>query len=229
MKTVVVIPARMNSERLPGKPLMQIRGISIINLCYYNSFLSFADKEVYVASADVDILWEVTKNKGNVIETSDKPVNGTERIAEAARILQLAPDDIVVNLQGDMPFFNPEIIDEPVKKMKAIPECNVASIMTMLKSGDKDNPNRVKVTTDSQGRALSFSREDGDFLHIGVYVFRNWFLQEYDKYGIVAEERMTHLEQQRIMHMKEFIWMSFVESRPVVIDTKEDLVNAQNS
>ena len=229
MKTVVIIPARMDSERLSGKPLMKINGMSVISLCYYNSFLSLADKEVYVASADTDILWEITKNKGRVIETSDKPINGTERVAEVARILQLKSHDIVVNLQGDMPFFNPEIIDEPVKKMKAISECNVASAMTLLREEDKANPNRVKATTDSQGRALSFSREYGVFLHIGVYVFRNWFLQEYDRYGMVAEEREDHLEQQRIMHMKEFIWMSFVESRPVVIDTEEDLINAQNS
>lgn len=226
MKTIVIIPARMASERLPGKPLMKMKGKPIIYLCYYNALLSTVDK-VFVASPDPEILWEVCKGGGNPIETSDLPVNGTERVAEAARTLQLAPDDIVVNLQGDMPFFDPEIINKPINKMKAIPECNIASAMTLLKKEDKSNPNRVKVIVDGQGRAIDFSREKGDFLHIGVYVFRNSFLQKYAKYGITDIEVEMRLEQKRIDFMNDYIWMSFVESCPVVIDAKEDLINAQ--
>jgi 3-deoxy-manno-octulosonate cytidylyltransferase (CMP-KDO synthetase) len=226
MKTIVIIPARMASERLPGKPLMKMKGESIIYLCYYTALLSTVDK-VFVASSDPEILWEVCKGGGNPIETSDLPVNGTERVAEAARTLQLAPDDIVVNLQGDMPFFDPEIINKPINKMKAIPECNIASAMTLLKKEDKSNPNRVKVIVDGQGRAIDFSRERGDFLHIGVYVFRNSFLQKYAEYGITDIEVEMRLEQKRIDFMNDYIWMSFVESCPVVIDAKEDLINAQ--
>ena len=227
MKTIVIIPARMAAERLLGKPLMKMKGRSIIYLCYYNALLSAADK-VFVASPDPEILWEVCKGGGNSIETSGLPINGTERVAEAARTLQLAPDDIVVNLQGDMPFFDPEIIDTPIRLLKAM-NCNVTSVMRMLLKKDHNNLNRVKVNIDEKGRAVSFSREyiECSYLHIGVYVFRNSFLQRYDKYGLVAEERSQGLEQLRTMHMKEPIWMSFVESRPVVIDCKEDLIDAQ--
>lgn len=222
MKTVIIIPARMESERLPGKPLMKMKRNSIIYLCYYNALLSAVDK-VFVASPDPEILWEVCKGGGNSIETSALPINGTERVAEAARTLRLAPDDIVINMQGDMPFFDPEIIDKPINKMKAIPECNIASAMTLLKKEDKSNSNRVKVTVDGQGRAIDFNREHGDFLHVGVYVFRNSFLQKYAEYGVTDIEVEMRLEQKRIDFMNDYIWMSFVKSRPVVIDCEEDL------
>lgn len=227
MKTVVIIPARMASARLPGKPLKKINGQTIISRCFFSAYNSDIPNKVYVASPDPEILWEVCKGEGNPIETSDLPINGTERVAEVARILQLAPDDIVVNLQGDMPFFDPEIIDEPVMRLKAIPECNVASVMTFLKKEDESDLNRVKVTVDNQGRAIDFDRRYGDFLHIGVYVFRNSFLQKYAEYGATDIEVEMSLEQKRIDFMNDYIWMSFVQSRPVVIDCEEDLINDQ--
>ena len=229
MKTIVIIPARMDSRRLFGKPLKIVKGQTIISHCFVSAYNSDLMEKAYVASPDPKILWEICKGDGNPIETSDSSINGTERVAEAARILQLAPDDIVVNLQGDMPFFDPEIIDEPIMRLKGIPECNVASVMTLLKKEDRNNPNKVKVTVDSQGKAISFSREwiGNSFLHIGVYVFRNSFLQKYNKYGLVAEEKSQSLEQLRTMHMNEPIWMAFVSSRPIVIDTGEDLIDAK--
>lgn len=227
MKTVVIIPARMESERLPGKPLKEINGKSLIFHCYESSKEAQLPDGVYVASADPDIFKNAIKEKIPFISTSNYPINGTERVAEAARILQLEDDDIVVNLQGDMPFFDPEIIGEPVMRLKAIPECNVASVMTFLKKEDEDNPNRVKVTVDNQGRAIDFDRRYGDFLHIGVYVFRNSFLQRYAEYGATDIEVKMSLEQKRIDFMNDYVWMSFVQSRSVVIDCKEDLINAQ--
>lgn len=228
MKTAVIIPARMNSKRLPGKPLMKMGESSIIILCYYNALLSAVDK-VVVASADIDILWEVTKNQGNVIETSDLPINGTERVAEAARKLHLKADDIVVNLQGDMPFFDPEIIDAPVKLLKAM-NCNITSVMRMLSKKDYNNPNRVKVKISKKGQAISFSRKyaEHSYHHIGAYVFRNFFLQKYVEYGQVYMELNEGLEQQRIMDMREDIYMTYVSSKPVVIDCEEDLEKARH-
>ena len=229
MKTVVIIPARMDSKRLPGKPLMQMHGVSIIRLCYFSACNSDIADKIYVASPNPEILWEVCKMGGEPVETSNLPTNGTERVAEVARIWQLAPDDIIVNLQGDMPFFDSEIIDEPIKKLKSIPECNVASVMTLLQDEDKNNPNRVKVTTDAQDRAMSFSREYGDFLHIGVYVFRNSFLQRYAMSAPSIPEIKNSLEQKRMDILDMPIWMSFVESCPVVIDCEEDLNDYKGS
>lgn len=231
MKIIMIIPARMESKRLPGKPLKTIGGKSIIRSCYLSAMAVSADK-IYVSSGDSDILAEIIgmrKLMGGVIATSDKPINGTERVAEAARILQLKSDDIVVNLQGDMPFVDPEIINKPVKLMKSIPDCNVTSVMTLLPKEDYGNQNKVKVIIDEAEKAVSFSREykENSNLHIGVYVFRNSFLQEYDTYGMVAKERQDHLEQQRIMHMGEPIYMSYVDNMPTVIDTKEDLKEAR--
>lgn len=228
MKTVIIIPARMESERLPGKPLMKMKRNSIIYLCYYNALLSAVDK-VFVASPDPEILFEVCKGGGNSIKTSALPINGTERVAEAARTLRLAPDDIVVNLQGDMPFFDPEIIDTPVRLLQAM-NCNVTSAMRKLSEKDHDNPNRVKVIVDKKGGAVSFSRKymAGSFLHIGVYVFRNSFLQEYDGHGQSYEELEEWLEQQRTMSMGEGIYMACVGSKPVVIDCKKDLERARH-
>lgn len=230
MKTVIIIPARMASKRLPGKPLEKIRGIPIIYRCLWSCYNSNV-KEIYVTSPDPEILWEICKRDGKAIETSDKFINGTERIAKAARILQLKKDDIVVNLQGDMPFFNPEIIDEPLRQLKALKECNVASAMTTLQDKDKSNPNRVKVVIDKEGRAVSFTREhrENAYLHIGVYVFRNSFLQKYANHYPTDEELITNLEQKRTMDMNEPIYMSYVKDRPTVIDTIEDLEAARNN
>lgn len=227
MRTVIVIPTRMMSERLPGKPLKKIRGMSIIQHCFVSAKKNQSTDSIFIATPDPDIFWEATERDIPVVLTSVKPVNGTERVAEVARILQLEGDDIVVNLQGDMPFFDPEIINKPINRMKAILECNVASVMTLLKKEDKENLNRVKVIVDSQGKAIDFNREYGDYLHIGVYVFRNSFLQKYVEYGITDVEVEMRLEQKRIDFMNDYIWMSFVESCPVVIDAKEDLINAQ--
>lgn len=231
METIVIIPARMKSNRLPGKPLKKIGSKSLIWSCYSNALSSVADM-VYVASNDVSVLYEIVnmrRSMGNVVITSNKPANGTERVAEAARLLRLEPDDIVVNLQGDMPFFEPEIIDKPVRLMKSIPGCNVVSAMTLLPKEDYDNQNRVKVVIDMAEKAILFSREyeEDSYLHIGVYVFKNWFLQKYDTYGMVAKERQDCLEQQRIMHMGESIDMVYVGGKPITIDTKEDLEKAR--
>lgn len=217
----------MMSERLPGKPLKKIRGMSIIQHCFVSAKKNQSTDSIFIATPDPDISWEATERDIPVVLTSVKPVNGTERVAEVARILQLEGDDIVVNLQGDMPFFDPEIIDESIERLKAIPECNMASVMALLEEGDLDNPNKVKVRIDGQGRAIDFSRKYGDFLHIGVYVFRNEFLQKYDRYGSVAKERRDHLEQQRIIYMGEPIHMAHVNNYPTVIDTQEDLEKAQ--
>lgn len=230
MRTIIIIPTRMASRRLPGKPLKMIGDKSIIWSCFLNATASIVDR-VFAASPDSEIYHEITqKMKGNcIVATSNKPINGTERVAEAAKQLKLESDDIVINLQGDMPSFDPEIIDEPVKLMKTIPDCNIASAMTKLPKEDYDNPNKVKVTVDEQSKAVSFTREyqKNTYLHIGVYVFRNSFLQRYNKYGMVAKERQDSLEQQRIMHMGEPIYMAYVDNMPTVIDTEEDLEKAR--
>lgn len=232
MRAIVIIPVRMASERLPGKPLKMIGGRTIVELCCLNALSSAVDK-ICIATADIDIFWVISKQIDNcmcpVIFTSNDPINGTERIAEAARLSGLGPDDIVINLQGDMPFFDPEIIDEPVRLMKTVPNCNMVSVRTKLPKEDYDNPNRVKVTVDEQSRATSFARtyKENAFLHIGVYVFRNSFLQKYSEYGMVAKERQDSLEQQRAIHMGESIYMAYVNSNPIVIDTEEDLEKAR--
>ena len=233
MRTIVIIPARIESSRLPGKPLKIINGGTIIWSCYSNALASVEADKVYVASNNINILIAITKelkgNIGAVIATSNKPVNGTERVAEAARLLQLEPDDIVVNLQGDMPFFDSEIIDNPVRLMKELPNCNVTSVMTALSEKDRDDLNKVKVAINRVGKATSFSREYQGvaYLHIGVYVFRNRFLQKYVSHGIVEKEKLAHLEQQRIMFMDEPVYMAYARREPVTINTEEDLEKAR--
>lgn len=230
MKTVIIIPARMASTRLPGKALRTINGETVIWSCYSGAMASKLVDKVYVASPDSEILSEIIK-KTNLdgIVTSENHVNGTDRIAEAARLLELQPDDIVVNLQGDMPFFDSEIINVPVELMKSISDCKVASVMTKLSKQDYNDPSRVKVTVDDDSKATLFNRkyQNNSYLHIGVYVFRNSFLQRYATYGPTTEEIESNLEQQRVMHMGEPIYMAYVDNRPVVIDTKEDLEKAR--
>ena len=178
-RVAVIIPARLQSTRLPGKVLYPLAGKAMVEWVYQSAVKSRADA-VFVATHDDEVIQHCKRNYICVINTSDKPINGTERIAEA---LEKAPalDDFgyIVNVQGDEPLIDPEHINLLIDKIKQTDYLTSTSLYHMAtlysvirNSGDMESPNVVKVVMDNAQRALYFSRKSISFYkHHGVYAY----------------------------------------------------------
>ncbi len=230
MSYFVVIPARFDSSRLPGKPLMDIAGKPMIQHVYENSRKSSA-KEVVVATDDSRILDCVEKFGGRAILTAKSHTSGTERVQEAAEILDLCSDDIVVNVQGDEPLMPPEAIDRVATDLNERKDFDIA---TLCESSNKDieNPNIVKVVLNNFGEALYFSRApiphsvdaNDYFRHIGLYAYRVDILNKLTAFPIAHYEKLERLEQLRALAFGIKIYVAVSDfSIPPGIDTLEDL------
>ncbi|MGM0436892.1 MAG: 3-deoxy-manno-octulosonate cytidylyltransferase [Bacillota bacterium] len=233
MKITAIIPARYESSRFPGKPLVEINNQPMIEHVYKRVKKAEVIDEVIVATDDRRIT-EAVKNFGGKVEmTSSAHKSGTDRIAEVAENLKA---DIIVNVQGDEPLIKPVMIDQIVKPFKR----NNDLIMTTLKKRIDDlnkinNPNVVKVVTDATNFALYFSRatipyqrEDNSghvdyYKHIGVYAFRRDFLLEYSKMEESKLEKIESLEQLRVLENGYDIKVIETAYDTVGVDTPEDL------
>ena len=230
MSYFVVIPARFDSSRLPGKPLKDIAGKPMIQHVYENAGKSSA-KDVVVATDDSRILDCVEGFGGRAILTSKNHSSGTERVQEAANILSLSLNDIVVNVQGDEPLMPPEAINQVATDLS---ERRGFDIATLCESSNKDmeNPNIVKVVLNNFGEALYFSRapiphspHSNDYLrHIGLYAYRVDILNKLTAFPIAHYEKLERLEQLRALAFGIKIYVAVSDfSIPPGIDTPEDL------
>jgi 3-deoxy-manno-octulosonate cytidylyltransferase (CMP-KDO synthetase) len=211
MKIFAFIPARHKSARFPGKPVARIAGKPMIQHVYERAGSCPELSGVYVATDDERISTCVKGFGGRAVMTEISHHSGTDRIAEAALIMGLEDDDIIVNIQGDQPIFDPSVISQlvmPLQEDRSIP-------MTTLKhkitdENDVRNPNHVKVVTDRQGFALYFSRHpipyfrDNELLsvhykHLGFYGFRMEFLTQFAHLSEGALESAEKLEQLRAL------------------------------
>ncbi|MEA3347404.1 MAG: 3-deoxy-manno-octulosonate cytidylyltransferase [Candidatus Auribacterota bacterium] len=235
MKTVIIIPERYNSERFPGKPLALIGQKPVVLwVCESASKAKRAD-ELIVATDDKRIK-EVVVNAGfTAVMTSCEHLSGTDRIAEAVSTLDC---DIVVNLQGDEPFLEPEIIDTLIDRIYSNPSLQVvtAAVEITNKTEAKDS-NIVKVVVDNENKALYFSRsmipyyrngaESGKWLkHLGIYCMKKKYLLEFIKMGQLPLEKAEKLEQLRILESGVDIYVQKVKYSGIGIDTPEDLKKA---
>ena len=235
-----MIPARFASTRFPGKPLAVIQGKSMIQRVYEQGLKAISLDEVYVATDDERIAEEVRSFGGRCLMTSSEHLSGTDRLAEAAGYVDA---DIIVNIQGDQPFIEPEMIDEAVEPLIEDPGLPMATLMQKITDPrDYDNPNVVKVVTDTKGYALYFSRSripyprknDSPYLyeHIGLYVYRKDFLCLLAILAPTTLEKIEMLEQLRVIENGYKI--KVVETRRVSselggfsVDTPEDLERIQ--
>jgi 3-deoxy-manno-octulosonate cytidylyltransferase (CMP-KDO synthetase) len=245
-KAVVIIPARYNSSRFPGKPLATLKGKTLIQNVYDQASSASRIDSVIVATDDSRIFDTVKKFGGSVLMTSPDHACGTDRIAEVARDLEC---DIVVNVQGDEPFIRPEMIDDTVQLLL---EDEAASISTLAVRIDNEDeivdPNVVKVVTDDRGYALYFSRspipyfrdEWKDlqsitlqqektvlFKHIGVYGYRKESLLNFTAMEKKWLEEMEKLEQLRALAAGMKIKVKETAFNTFGIDTIEDLRKAE--
>jgi 3-deoxy-manno-octulosonate cytidylyltransferase (CMP-KDO synthetase) len=235
-KTAIVIPARWSSTRLPGKPLLELRGKPIVRHVWERCLKVRGADAVIVATDDMRIAEAAFDFGAEVAMTSPRHPSGTDRIAEVAR--NLAGFDIVVNVQGDEPFIQPALVGKLAEVLRREKSIEMSTAACALGEGELENPNCVKVVTDLAGNALYFSRSaipcdrDGDarparMRHLGIYGYRRKFLLEYVKWRQTPLEKAEKLEQLRALEHGARIRVVKAKATGPGIDTMEDLRAAE--
>ena len=231
-KTLCVIPARYASTRLPGKPLKDIAGMPMICRVYDRASLATRTAKTVVATDDKRIETVVEAHGGHAVMTKKDHPTGTDRLAEVAEKL---PDyDLIINVQGDEPLIDPELIDSLAAAFDDDPDLQMATVKTEIADeAEQANPNNVKVVTDKNGYALYFSRSllpyprhhlgIPVYKHIGIYAYKRDFLLKYAKLEPTPLERAESLEQLRALENGYRIKVIETTSRFVGVDTEEDL------
>lgn len=233
-KVLGAIPARFSSERFPGKPLAKIGRKPMIQWVYESASKCNLLDKVVVATDDEKIFKAVKVFGGDVIMTSKDHKSGTDRLVEIA---QLLPEyEILVNIQGDEPGIEPELISGVARLKLDHPEWAITTAARKFKE-DEDplSPNRVKVVMTKTHKALYFSRSlipfprNKDlhpyFLHLGIYAFQRDFLLNYSKLPESGLEQTESLEQLRALENDYQIGIYLTNDSVASVDTKEDLQN----
>jgi 3-deoxy-manno-octulosonate cytidylyltransferase (CMP-KDO synthetase) len=238
----IVIPARYASERLPGKVLLDLAGQSLLQHVWQRATESAAES-VIIATDDKRIVAVAESFGAQAVLTATGHQSGSDRIAECADLLDWPEDHLVVNLQGDEPLMPPACLDQVAALLEQRTDCEVASLYWPITESDEiHNPNAVKVVTDSENRALYFSRAPipharvfADYdqalasgiewkRHLGLYAYRLAALRRYTSCAPTPLEMAERLEQLRIMEQGGRIIMDRAcEFIPAGIDTQDDL------
>lgn len=247
MSFVVIIPARFESSRLPGKVLADIQGKPMIQWVVEKAQLSGA-AQVIVATDNQDVAKVVESFGGEVCLTRADHQSGTERLAEVVEKYQFDEEQVIVNVQGDEPFIPPQNIAQVANNLAQQSLARMSTLAVNIHQVEEAfNPNAVKVLCDKQGYALYFSRatipydrskflnqsvvdEIGDFYlrHIGIYAYRAGFIKDYVTWPASQLEQIESLEQLRVLWQGEKIHVSVATTRVPVegVDTPEDLAKA---
>jgi len=238
MKVYGIIPARLQSSRLPRKLLLDQTGQPLIQYTWEAARRAKSLADVIVATDSSEIAAAVRRFGGRAEMTGEHP-SGTDRIAEVAR--RCCPDaEILVNIQGDEPEIDPASIDTMVETLQSHPRVEMATLATPITSRDElDDHSCNKVVLAADGRALYFSRStipfvrDADWdellksgspwlLHLGLYAYRREFLLRLTQLPPSRLERLEKLEQLRVLEMGASIQVAIVDQRSVGIDTPDD-------
>lgn len=237
MSFTVLIPARMASSRLPGKPLADIAGLPMVVRVAQQAAQSQA-AQVVVAADDASIVQACAAHGVQAILTRVDHLSGSDRLAEAVSALGWADETIVVNVQGDEPLIEPALINAVAHTLAQAPEAAMASAACAItRSEELHNPNAVKVVLAKNGHALYFSRSllpypreaaiaaaHPALRHIGIYAYRAGFIQRFTQLEAAPLERIESLEQLRALWHGYAIAMHISASEPAAgVDTPEDL------
>lgn len=238
----IVIPCRMASERLPGKPLREIAGRPLIELVYRRALQADA-RSVIIATDSEEIRDTAQAFGARVVMTSAAHQSGSDRIAECARKMGWSDDTILVNLQGDEPLMPSQCLEQSASVLSDHADASVCSLYLPLSQADEvTDPNTVKVVTDSSGFALYFSRSVIPHLrgfdsvtaalqsgmvwkrHIGLYAYRVGALVAFTRQSPSPLESAERLEQLRFLENGHRIVMARAcRNIPSGVDTPEDL------
>lgn len=237
MKFLGIIPARFASSRFPGKPLVDIEGQTMIQRVYEQVKKSKKITKVIVATDDQRIASEVRSFGGNVVMTSETHQSGTDRCAEV--ISHNREYDVVINIQGDEPFINPEQIDLLAACFEN-PQTKIATLVKEIETSEElFNLNIPKVVRNVSGEAIYFSRQTIPFLrgvnqeqwlekqkfykHIGIYAYQADTLRALTRLPVSRLEKAEALEQLRWIENGYAIQTAVTTHETVAVDTKEDL------
>lgn len=236
-----MIPARLNSTRLPNKPLADIGGLPMVVRVAQRAQLSNAARVIVVAQ-DEAIVSAVTSAGFEALLTGSHHASGTDRLAQACQLLNLADETVVVNAQGDEPFIDPQLINAVARLINEEPSLNMATACHALKDPlEFSNPNVVKVVLDFENNALYFSRAGipysrevhntalaGTYRHIGVYAYRAGFLKLFSQLSPAPIEQRESLEQLRALWYGHRIKAHIALGQPAMgVDTPADLEQAR--
>lgn len=247
MAVRVVIPARLQSTRLPNKVLADIAGKPMIQHVYDRAMESQADS-VVIATEHEDVQRVAEAFGATVCMTRDDHFSGTSRIAEVVEVHGYADDDVVINVQGDEPLLPAELVNQVAALLVATPEASVATLFEpMDQVSDVLGAHDVKVITDKHNFALYFSRAPIPFhlkgfvhktpelpasfiyqRHIGLYAYHASFLKTYVEMEPSPLEALESLEQLRVLwHGKKIILAKALAASGIAVDTLEDLEKAR--
>ncbi len=244
MKKIVVIPARLNSTRLPNKVLLDLKGKTVVQRVYEQCLKVKNIDAVYIATDSEEVKTSCKNFTTNIIMTDETHESGTDRIAQAVENIDC---DVVINVQGDEPFVEPLLIEQLANSFND--DVKMASVLHKIeKVEDLKNSNVVKVTIDKNSNALYFSRsiiphhrDEWDSLlnhhesipeplkfyrHLGIYGYTKEFLLEYSGMEQSYLERLEKLEQLRVLENGYKIKMIETDYNSIGIDTKEDYQKA---
>ena len=233
MKTLIIIPSRMSATRLPGKPLLELNGQSIISHVFKRAE-SAEIGEVVVAAEDQEIINDVKNNGGNAILTSKKHKTGTDRIYEALSLMNKKDINFVMNVQGD----EPDIDISDIRSLDAKMKLNKSKIGTLAARIHNDkiykNENIVKVkikepfnensfpVAENFMRNLEDQQKENVYHHIGIYCYEVQTLKKFVSFDQSKNELENKLEQLRALDNNININVSLAKRSPIGVDTQED-------
>ena len=234
-KIAIIIPSRLDAQRLPNKPLKLIKDKEMI-LHVYDLAVKAEVGDVFVATPDQKIYDKVKAHGGKVIMTNKNHTTGTDRIFEVFEKELKKQTDIIINLQGDMPNLNPSAIKNLINFMEK-KMCDIGTLASDIKNiEDFNNQNICKVVTSqniNQG-SYSIARDfyrlskevipDLTYHHIGIYAFTNKALMQYVNLKRSKLEKDRQLEQMRALENKMTISVGYINAYPLSVDTEQDLL-----
>ena len=233
--TTAVIPSRYGSSRFEGKPLVLVAGKPMIQRVYEQAEKSKAVSKTIVATDDKRIFDAVKAFGGEVVMTSDRCRSGTDRVAQTADILNLDPDDIIINIQGDQPIFNPETLEQMIAPFENDPDLVMSTLAFKIQDKREiTDPKDVKVTFDKNKFAMYFSRaqipfpRDKDtnaefYKHLGFYAYKKKFLDKLVNLPTGICEHIEKLEQLRVLEFGYKIKVVITQYDSPEIDLPEDI------
>ena len=234
---MIIIPARLASTRFPQKVLADIGGLPMV----IRTAKRVATLDRVVVACDDETILDVCAAHGIEARlTSTTHKSGTDRINECAQLLDIADDELIINVQADEPFIETEVLVQLIERLNALKSQNIPFIMAScynaINSESANDPNMVKVITDDMHNAIYFSRspipfnrsgEASYFGHIGIYGFTKKSLHDFCALGEAPLEDIEKLEQLRALYHGKKISMVKVASSGFGIDTIEDLERAK--
>jgi len=232
---MIIIPARLSSSRLPNKVLAEINGIPMV---IRTALIAKKVDDVVIATDSKEVIEVAKKYDIQAVMTDKNHKSGSDRIKEASDILGLGENELIINLQGDEPFIESEILEKLKKTLNEIKNRNfvMASCYKQIDEMQAEDPNLVKVVVDKDSNAIYFSRSKIPYNrdnsvhtykgHIGIYGFNKKSLDEFCQISAHIED-IEKLEQLRVIYHGYKIKMIEVKTKSFGIDTIEDLEKAR--